>query len=88
MSVFSDLRWKRNASRHAIRGIDFHIKPGRLRDRGEQNHSFPEVLISMNAVGNFADTFLICVCVQGALRMPASQCHFEGKDENFLGVQC
>lgn len=87
MSVFNDLGWKRNASRLAIRGNNFHMKPGRLRDPGEQNHSFPEALISMNATGNFADTFFICVCVQGALRMPASQCHFEGKDKNFLGVQ-
>lgn len=41
----------------------------------------------MNAIGNFADTFFICVYVHASLRMPASQCHFEGKDKNFPRVQ-
>jgi len=86
-SIFNDIGWKRHASRHAIRENNFHIKPVCLRERGEQNHSFPEALISMNAIGNFADTFFICVYVHAALRMPASQCHFEGKDKNFLRVQ-
>lgn len=85
--IFNDIRWKCNAFRHAIRENNFHIKPVRLREHGEQNHSFPEALISMNAIGNFADPFFICFYVHAALRMPASQCHFEGKDKTFPRVQ-
>lgn len=86
-SIFNDIRWKRNASRQAVRENNFHIKPVGLREHGEQNRSFPEALISMSAIGNFADTFFICFCVHASLRMPAGQCHFEGKDKNFPGVR-
>lgn len=86
-SIFNDIQWKCNASRQAVRENNFHIKPVGLREHGEQNRSFPEALISMSAIGNFADTFFICFCVHASLRMPAGQCHFEGKDKNFPGVR-
>ena len=40
----------------------------------------------LNAIGNLADPCFICFCIHASLGMPASSCHFEGKDKNFQRV--